>query len=135
MEKIRKNSDKIVHLEETDIEGADIVVISYGITSRVAVKAIEMARAQGAKVGHLRLIAVWPFPEKRIRELSQHVKAFIMPELNYGQMFFELQRVVEGKTNSYLIPHGGGTVHEPSVICQKIVEAATKSGQKKEEAR
>jgi 2-oxoglutarate ferredoxin oxidoreductase subunit alpha len=128
VEKIRKNADKIVSVEETDIRGADVVVVSYGITSRVAVKAIEMAEAGGIKVGHLRLITVWPFAEKRIRELAGHVKAFVMPELNYGQMFYELQRVVEGKARSYLVPHGGGTVHQPEVIYQRIKEAATQQG-------
>ena len=61
---------KLSCLEESEIEGADVVVVSYGITSRVAVKAIEMAKAEGIKVGHLRLITAWPFPEKRIRELA-----------------------------------------------------------------
>jgi 2-oxoglutarate/2-oxoacid ferredoxin oxidoreductase subunit alpha len=124
IEKIRNNTDKIISLEESDIEGADVVVVSYGITSRVAVKAIEMAQAEGLKVGHLRLITVWPFPERRIRELSEHIKAFVMPELNYGQMFLELMRSVEGRAASFLVPHGGGTVHDPEVICRKIREAA-----------
>jgi 2-oxoglutarate ferredoxin oxidoreductase subunit alpha len=124
VEKIRGNADKIVILEETETDQAEIIVISYGITSRVVVKAIEMAKAEGIKVGHLRLITAWPFPECRIRELASRVKAFVMPELNYGQMFFELQRVVGGETKSYLIPHGGGTVHDPEVIFRKIVEAA-----------
>jgi 2-oxoglutarate ferredoxin oxidoreductase subunit alpha len=130
VEKIRSNADKIALLEESEMEGAEVVVVSYGITSRVAVKAIEMAKAAGAKVGHLRLITVWPFPETRIRELASRVKAFVMPELNYGQMFFELQRVVEGKAKTYLVPHGGGTVHDPEVICQKILEAGNKQSAK-----
>ena len=130
VDKIRGNADKIALLEESEIEGADVVVVSYGITSRVAVKAIEMAKTAGVKVGHLRLITVWPFPEKRIRELALRVKAFVMPELNYGQMFFEMQRVVEGRANTYLIPHGGGTVHDPEVIFQKILEAANEQSAK-----
>jgi 2-oxoglutarate ferredoxin oxidoreductase subunit alpha len=130
VEKIRSNADKIAMLEESEIEGADVVVVSYGITSRVAVKAIEMAKTAGIKVGHLRLITAWPFPETRIRELATRVKALVMPELNYGQMFFELQRVVEGKAKTYLVPHGGGTVHDPEVICQKILEAAGKQSAK-----
>jgi len=124
VDKIRKNAEKIITLEETGTGDADVVVVSYGITSRVAVKAIEMAKAKGAKVGHLRLITVWPFPEKRIRELAARVRAFVMPELNYGQMFLEMQRVIEGKARSFLVPHGGGTVHEPEVICRKFMEAA-----------
>jgi len=124
VDKIRTSADKIISLEETGIEGADVIVVSYGITSRVTVKAIEMAKAEGIRVGHLRLITAWPFAENRIRELASRVKTFVMPELNYGQMFYELQRAVEGKAKTYLIPHGGGTVHDPEVICRKIVEAA-----------
>jgi 2-oxoglutarate ferredoxin oxidoreductase subunit alpha len=123
IEKIQKNAEKIITLEESDIEGADVVVVSYGITSRVAVKAIEQAKAKGIKVGHLRLITAWPFPEKRIQELAGRVKAFVMPELNYGQMFLELSRVLDGKAKSYLVPHGGGTVHDPEIIFRKIQEA------------
>ncbi len=124
VEKIRNNAGNIITLEETDTESADVVVVSYGITSRVAVKAIEMAKDEGIKVGHLRLITAWPFPEARILELAARVKAFVMPELNYGQMFFELQRTIGGKAGSYLVPHGGGTVHDPTVIFEKIKEAA-----------
>lgn len=127
VDKIRNNAEKIISLEESDLEDAEVVVVSYGITSRVAVKAIEMAKAKGVRVGHLRLITVWPFAEKRIRELAGRIKAFVMPELNYGQMFYELQRVVEGRAECCLVPHGGGTVHDPEVICRKIVEAAKKS--------
>jgi 2-oxoglutarate ferredoxin oxidoreductase subunit alpha len=123
VEKIRNQVEKIITLEESDIDGADVVVVSYGITSRVAIKAIEQARAEGIKVGHMRLITAWPFPEKRIRELAGNVKAFVMPELNYGQMFLELKRAIDGKVASYLVPHGGGTVHDPEVICRKIREA------------
>jgi 2-oxoglutarate/2-oxoacid ferredoxin oxidoreductase subunit alpha len=124
--KIRGNAERIITLEETEIEGAEVVVVSYGITSRVAVKAIEMAKADGIKVGHMRLITVWPFPEKRIYELAAHVKAFVLPELNYGQMIIELKCALEGRARSYLVPHGGGTVHEPEVIYSKILEAAGK---------
>jgi 2-oxoglutarate/2-oxoacid ferredoxin oxidoreductase subunit alpha len=124
VEKIRMNAEQIISLEETDTEDADVMVVSYGITSRVAIKAIEMARAGGIKVGHVRLITAWPFAEKRLAELAARTKAFVMPELNYGQMFFEMQRALAGRAASYLIPHGGGTVHEPEVICRQILEAA-----------
>jgi 2-oxoglutarate ferredoxin oxidoreductase subunit alpha len=125
VEKIRNSAEKITCLEESETEKAEVIVVSYGITSRVAVKAIEMAKAEGITVGHLRLITVWPFPEKRLRELAAHTGAFVMPELNYGQMFFELERVLGGKAASYLVPHGGGTVHDPRSIYQKIKEASS----------
>ncbi len=90
--KIRDAADRIAMFEEEDLEGADVVVVSYGITSRVAQRAIGVAREQGLRVGKLRLITAWPFPEKKIRELAGKVKAFVVPELNLGQMVREVER-------------------------------------------
>ncbi|HSW40501.1 MAG TPA: 2-oxoacid:acceptor oxidoreductase subunit alpha [Acidobacteriota bacterium] len=129
--KIRKNADRIVLYEETDIDNADVVVVSYGITSRVAVRAIQMAKEEGVNVGHFRLITAWPFPEQRLRELAAKIRAFVMPELNYGQMFFELQRVIEGIAAAYLVGHGGGTVHDPADICRQIMQAARRARERK----
>ncbi len=124
VDKIRLNAEKICRNEEDQIEGADVVVISYGITSRVAQRAVDMAREKGVKVGTLRLIVAWPFPEFRIKELAPKVKAFVVPELNYGQMVFEVERAAAGVTKTVLVPHGGGEVHEPEVILEAILKAA-----------
>lgn len=119
--KIRMNADKICRYEEDQVEGADVVVVTYGITSRTAIPAIQQARKEGRKVGHLRLVVVWPFPEKKIRELANHVKSFVVPEINYGQMVYEVERCSAGKTPVRLVPHGGGSVHDPKEIYQAIV--------------
>ncbi len=124
VDKIRLNADKISRVEEDQIDGAEVVVISYGITSRVAMRAVQMARAKGIKVGTMRLIVAWPFPENRVRELASKVKAFVVPELNYGQMSLEVERVAAGKAPTVLVPHGGGEVHDPEVILEAIVQAA-----------
>ncbi len=123
LDKIRLNREKLVDVREDGIEGADVVVVSFGITSRVAGAAIEAARRKGAKVGHLRLVIAWPFPATRIKELAGRVKAFVVPELNMGQMALEVERAVAGKTKVVGITHAGGTVHEPEVIEAKIMEA------------
>lgn len=124
IEKITKNSDKIIRIEEKETDDADIVVISYGITSRVSIRAVQMARKAGMKVGTLRLITVWPFPEKRIRELSKKIKAFVVPELNYGQMVLEVERCTAGRTRVIGVPHCGGWVHDPDDIFNAIKEAS-----------
>ena len=124
VDKIRKNADRLVHVETEALDGADVVVVSYGITSRVAVPAIQKARDLGLRVGHLRLIIAWPFPEKLIRELSENVKAFVVPEINYGQMVLEVERCAAGQAKTVLVPHGGGWVHDPEDICQAIEEVA-----------
>jgi len=122
--KIRDAVDRITLLEEDGLEGADIVVVSYGITSRVAQRAIELARQQGLRVGKLRLITCWPFPEKRIRELAPDTKAFVVPELNLGQMVREVERAAAGVARTYPVPHAGGSVHRPEDILKVIVEAS-----------
>ena len=124
IDKIRENADQIVRYEEENIDGADVVVVAYGITARVTRAAIDMARAKGIKVGFMRLIVVWPFPETRIRELSEKVKAFVMPEINYGQMVLEIERCAAGKATTTLVPHMGGGVHDPADILKAIEEAA-----------
>ncbi|KPK76769.1 MAG: 2-oxoglutarate ferredoxin oxidoreductase subunit alpha [candidate division Zixibacteria bacterium SM23_73] len=123
VEKIRLHADEIVHTEEIDIEDAEVVVLSYGISSRVAIPAIQKARKEGIKVGQLRLIIVWPFPEKKVRELAKKVKAFVVPEINYGQMVLEVERCAAGKAKAILVPHGGGWVHNPEDIYKAIKEA------------
>lgn len=124
VDKIKKNADKIVEYEEENIEDADIVVIAYGITSRVTMPAIFKARKDGLKVGFMKLITAWPFPEKRIRQLAARVKAFVMPEINLGQMVLELERVVASAAKTCHVPHAGGWVHDPEDIYKVIKEAA-----------
>ncbi len=124
VDKIMLNKDKIIELREEQMDGAEVVVVSYGITSRVAVKGIEMAREQGVKVGSLRLVTVWPFPDERIAELAKTVTAFVVPEINYGQVVFEVDRSAHGEANVVLVPHGGAGVHNPDDICDAIVSAA-----------
>jgi 2-oxoglutarate ferredoxin oxidoreductase subunit alpha len=119
-DKIRLFADNIVRVEEQETEDAEIVVVTYGITSRTAIPAIEQARAEGMKVGHLRLVVVWPFPEKRIRALAGRAKAFVVPELNLGQMVYEVERCVAGKSKVISVPHAGGTVHQPKDIYTAI---------------
>ncbi|HEX3320661.1 MAG TPA: 2-oxoacid:acceptor oxidoreductase subunit alpha [Terriglobales bacterium] len=123
-EKIRTAADHIALFEEENVDDADVIVVSYGITSRVAQRAIDLARAQGLKVGKFRLITVWPFPEKRIQELASKTKAFVVPELNLGQMVREVDRAAAGQANTYLVPHAGGSVHRPEDIVKAIVEAS-----------
>ncbi len=122
-DKILDNADKIIRWEEKDLTGAEVVVVSYGITSRVAERAMKMAREKGVKVGSFRLITAWPFPEKQITALAKKVKAFVVPELNLGQMSLEVERVVAGRTKVVPVHHVGGTVHNPETILNAILES------------
>jgi 2-oxoglutarate ferredoxin oxidoreductase subunit alpha len=122
--KIRANAEKLVNVRADGIDDADVVVLSYGITSRVASAAVDAARAAGRRVGHLRLVICWPFPETLVKAIAHQAKAIVFPELNLGQMVLEAERVVAGKIPVIGVPHAGGTVHEPEVILRKILEVA-----------
>ncbi len=124
IEKIDGNADKIIRVEEDGLEGADVVVVSYGITSRIAIRAVQVAREQGLKVGVLRLITVWPFSEKKIRELAGKVKAIVVPELNWGQIVLEVERAARGQCKVIGVNSCGGAVHDPEEILAAIKEGA-----------
>ncbi len=110
--------------ETADLDDAEVVVVSYGITSRVAQRAILLARQKGIRAGKFRIISAWPFPSDHIAKLAGRVKAFVVPELNLGQMVTEVERAAAGKAAVIPISHAGGTVHDPEVILKAIVEAA-----------
>ncbi|MGZ4788807.1 MAG: 2-oxoacid:acceptor oxidoreductase subunit alpha [Terriglobales bacterium] len=122
--KIDDNIDKITMMETDGLDDADVVVVSYGITSRVAQRAIDMARARKLKVGKIRLITVWPFPENVIAELAPKVKAFVVPEMNLGQIKYEVERAAAGRAKTILVSHAGGNVHRPEQILDAIVKGA-----------
>ena len=124
-DKILKNEEDIVELEEDQVEDADVIVMAYGITSRVTLPAVFKARKKGLKVGYIKMITVWPFPEKRVRELAKKVKGFVMPEINLGQVVLEVERCAAGKAKVFHVPHAGGWVHDPEDI-YKVIEEAVK---------
>ncbi len=128
---VRRLQDKLKPLangralcETEHLEDAEVVVVSYGITSRVAQRALQMARERGIRAGKFRIISAWPFPEQRIAELAGRVKAFVVPELNLGQMVLEVMRAAAGKAKVVPVSHAGGGVHNPDAILNAIVEAA-----------
>jgi 2-oxoglutarate ferredoxin oxidoreductase subunit alpha len=122
VDKIRKNAAKIIEYEEIHIKDAEIIVVAYGSVSRCAKEAVRMAREEKMKVGMLRPITVWPFPEDRMRKLAEKVKAFIVPEVNYGQVAYEVERCVSSNSETHLMPKMGGDIHTPEEIFERIKE-------------
>lgn len=123
VEKIRVNRHDIIQLEEKYLDDAEVVICSYGISARTSFLPLEWAREEGLKVGFLRLITVWPFPEEKIRELAGQVRAFVVPEINLGQIALEVERCVAGRAEVILVPHAGGDIHRPESIMEAIKRA------------
>jgi 2-oxoglutarate/2-oxoacid ferredoxin oxidoreductase subunit alpha len=122
VDKIKNNASRIIRLEQIQLEDAEVVVVSYGCSSRAARQAVEDSRAKGRKVGLLRLITLWPFPSQVIRQLARQVKAFVVPEINYGQMAYEVERTAQGHAEVVLMALMGGSMHTPEEIEDTVAE-------------
>ena len=122
--KIRDNQDDIIELHENQVEGADVVVVAYGISARTAARPVRIARERGLRVGLLKLVTVWPFAEDRIRHLAPQVKAFVVPEINMGQIALEVERCAGGRAQTILVPHAGGGLHDPDQVLEAITSVS-----------
>jgi 2-oxoglutarate ferredoxin oxidoreductase subunit alpha len=126
--KIRNNREDIIELRENQVQGAEVVVVAYGISARTAARPVRVAREMGLKVGLLKLVTVWPFAEDRIRELAPQVKAFVVPEINMGQIALEVERCAGGQAQTILVPHAGGGLHHPDDVLEAIRRAVKPRG-------
>lgn len=123
-EKIRNNLDEIVRTESYRLDDAEIALVSYGVSARSSLAAVDEVRQLGIKAGLLRLITVWPFPEEQLRRLAERVKALVTIEINLGQIHLEVQRCAEGRTPTFLVGHAGGTVIPPERIAALLQDLA-----------
>ena len=108
--------------EETGTEDADIILVSFGSTARNVKTAAKLCREKGLKVGILRPITLYPFPNKRLSELALRVKMFISVEVNMGQMINDIKLAVNGKSRVELINRAVGAPPAPEEIVEKIEE-------------
>lgn len=120
--KIEKNAEDIIQWEEENTEDADAIIVSIGGVSRASNAAMKMLREKGYKVGTFRPITVWPFPEKRLAELSQKVKAIVVAEMNLGQMVLEVERICKDKAKIERVNKVNGEIIYPEEIIAKIEE-------------
>lgn len=126
LEKIRIHRHEIIEYEEIMLDDAEIVVVSYGITARSALSAVRKARSKGLKAGLLRLITVWPFPEEKVKELSDKVDLFVVAEINQGQIRRELERWVDSVERVIGVHKLGGDLITPEDILEAIWQPSRK---------
>ena len=113
-----------VRYEAVDVEDADIVLVAYGTTARIAKTAMAKAKEQGYKVGIIRPITLWPFPfEAFEKALSKNTdKTFLAVEMSMGQMVEDVRLAVNGRANVEFFGRTGGVVPTPKEILAKIEE-------------
>jgi len=108
--KYRRILAEEVRFEEYQVDDAELVVVAFGIVSRIVYSTVEMAREEGLKVGLLRPITLWPFPTPRVSELADAGRTFLSVELSTGQMVEDVQLAVAGKCPVHFYGRCGGMV-------------------------
>jgi len=118
-EKIKENE---VEAECINTDDAELTIVAYGASARVATSAMNMAREQGLKVGLIRPITVWPFPSKIIREQADKTNRFLVVEMSMGQMIEDVRLSLEGAKPVDFYGRTGGIIPTPSEVFDKIKE-------------
>ena len=113
-------AEKEVRYEEIECDDAEYLIVAFGSASRISRKAMDMFRAQGVKVGLFRPITLWPFPTKRLKELSKRVKGMLVMEINAGQMVFDVRAAVEYSIPVEHFGRLGGIVPSPDEIVDAV---------------
>ncbi|WP_242964890.1 3-methyl-2-oxobutanoate dehydrogenase subunit VorB [Scatolibacter rhodanostii] len=113
--------------EEYKMEDAEMMIVAYGASARVARGAIMQAREKGIKVGLVRPISLWPFPVDAVRSNGQKVKDILVVEMNMGQMVDDVRLAVECRTPVHFLGRTGGMIPSPIEVLKKIEELASKS--------
>ena len=114
--------------EEYMMEDAEICVVAFGISARVAKNAIVQARAEGIKVGMIRPITLWPFPKAPMLKAADKVHTFISVEMSMGQMIEDIELAIRCRRPVKLCNRVGGMIPAPDQVYASIVESAKEGG-------
>ncbi len=112
--------EKEVRYEEFQCEDAEFLLVAYGTSARICQKSVQLARAQGIKVGLLRPITLFPFPSKRLNALADKVRLMLSVEMSAGQMVEDVLLSVNGKVPVYHFGRMGGIVTAPDEVVENL---------------
>jgi 2-oxoglutarate ferredoxin oxidoreductase subunit alpha len=126
-EKYREIEAREVRYEEFMCDDAEYVLVAFGLSARICSAVVEMARAEGIKLGLLRPITLYPFPTARLRQLAERgVKGFMTVELNSGQMVEDVRLAVEGRTPVEHYGRTGGVIYNPDSVFEAFKQKLLK---------
>ena len=113
-----------VRYESYKVEDADVVCVAYGTTSRIVKNAIAKCEEEGIKVGLIRPITLWPFPDKAFDEISENTKGVLTVEMSTGQMIDDVKIALNGRKPVHFYGRTGGMVPTPDAIVEEIKKIA-----------
>jgi len=120
--KYKEMEENEVLYEMYKMEDAELVIVAYGTTSRITKNAIDALREENIKVGLLRPITIWPFPNKAFMEIPESAKAILTVEMSMGQMIDDVKIVNEGRLPVHFYGRTGGMIPTPDAIIEKAKE-------------
>lgn len=122
MQKIYHYLDDIVEYKEYEMEDAEVMIFSFGVSARAALAAVQMAREQGLKVGLFQALTLWPSPGRALRERFKRIKKILTVELNMGQMKYEIERVSPDDVEKRALLRANGIPFTPQEILNAVKE-------------
>jgi len=109
-----------VRFEEIQTKDADILLVAFGLSSRICQKTVDLGREKGIKIGLLRPITLYPYPYKRLNELADQVEFMMSVEMNAGQMVEDVKLAVEGKVPVHFTGRMGGMIPSPDDVLHEV---------------
>ena len=106
------------------VDDADVVVVAYGASSRVARGAVNKAREMGLKAGLIRPVTLWPFPTDALNRAAAHVKNFLVVEMSMGQMVDDVKLSIDCKVPVHFFGRTGGIIPTPAEVLGEIEKLA-----------
>jgi len=122
--KVEKNEPEIQDYVVESVDDCEILVVSFGSSAMSALSAVRRARQNGVKAGMLRVKTIWPFPEEALKKLAASAKKVLVPEMNLGQLAYEVEHAVGCKVPVVRIGKVNGELFRPDEIYEKIMEAS-----------
>lgn len=108
--------------EEISISETKIILVAFGTCGRIVKSVVYQAREDGLRVGLIRPITLWPFPSSVFKKIAPKTRAFLVVEMNYGQMLEDVRLAINGETPVYFLGRGGGGIPRPDEIYEKVKE-------------
>ncbi len=122
MQKIYHYMDEIVEFKEYEMEDADVMIFSFGVSARSSLAAVKAAREQGIKVGLFQALTIWPFPKKAMQDRFKRIKKILTVEMNMGQMKYEVERIAPDDVDDRALLRANGIPFTPNEIIDAVKE-------------
>lgn len=119
-EKYERIAEKETRFEQIQCEDADIILVAYGTSARIALEAVHLGRSKGLKIGLFRPISLWPFPSTALYELSKKNIPLVSIEMSMGQMVQDIRLAVKDRVPVHLVAHTGGVIPNETEIIEKV---------------